>query len=177
MDGDVQRLAQKFTHSPGMVDLSGGEIGPSLVEQFFCTVDENRKISLLVRLLYEERPQQAIAFCCTKRGADKLHARLGKRLKRNVEAIHGDLPQRKRDRVFRHLRDGWLRLLIATDVVTRGIDVRVHDVLLVSLVRVEQSPSMCGRRQRLGHLSVRHQRPQTASLGASPGADASGSFS
>ena len=123
MDGDVQRLAQKYMKSPGMVDLSGGEIGPSLVEQFFCTVDENRKFSLLVRLLYEERPQQAIVFCRTKRGADKLHMRLGKRLKRNVEAIHGDLPQRERDRVFRQLRDGSLRLLIATDVVGRGIDV------------------------------------------------------
>lgn len=123
MDAGVQKLAQKYMRDPGMVDLSGDEIGSSTVEQYYCTVDENRKFPLLVRLLFEERPQQAIVFCRTKRGADKLYTRLSKRLKRNVAAIHGDLPQRERDRVFRQLRDGSLRLLIATDVVGRGIDV------------------------------------------------------
>lgn len=123
MDEGVQRLAHKYMRDPGMVDLSGDEIGPSTVEQFYCTVDENRKFPLLVRLLFEERPQQAIVFCRTKRGADRLLARLSKRLKKNVAAIHGDLPQRERDRVIRQLRDGSLRLLIATDVVGRGIDV------------------------------------------------------
>jgi ATP-dependent RNA helicase DeaD len=63
-------------------------------------------------------------FTRTKRGADKLHEKFSRRLKsERIACIHGDLPQRKRDRVIKDLRAGELRLLIATDVVGRGIDV------------------------------------------------------
>jgi ATP-dependent RNA helicase DeaD len=73
-------------------------------------------------LLYQERPRQAIVFCRTKRGADALHNRLSKKLPQ-VAAIHGDLAQNVRDRVMKQFREGKVRLLIATDVVGRGIDV------------------------------------------------------
>ena len=75
-------------------------------------------------MLAKEKPQQAIVFTRTKRGADALFAEFSKRLKSDrIAAIHGDLPQRKRDQVIKSLRAGELRLLIATDVVGRGIDI------------------------------------------------------
>jgi len=92
------------------------------IEQHYFTVDNDKKYELLVRLLIREKPHQAIIFCRTKRGTERLYQRLSKLTKR-VECIHGDMPQSGRDRVMRMLREGKLRLLVATDVVGRGIDV------------------------------------------------------
>ena len=124
MPGPVERLARRYMHEPDMVDLSEDNVVVDTIEQFYITVDENRKRSLLLRVIAQEKPSQAIVFTRTKRGADKLYEMFSRRLKSDrIAAIHGDLPQRKRDRVIRKLREGSLRLLIATDVVGRGIDI------------------------------------------------------
>ncbi len=72
--------------------------------------------------MLREEPRQAIVFCRTKRGTDRVHRQLDRKLK-GVECIHGDLPQKTRDRVMQSFRDGKVRYLVATDVVGRGIDV------------------------------------------------------
>lgn len=124
MPPDVLRLASKYMVKPQSVDLSEDRVVVDTIEQFYVTVDEDRKLPLLIRILAREKPSQVIVFTRTKRGADKLHEVFSKRLKSGrVACIHGDLPQRKRDRVIRDLRAGQLRLLIATDVVGRGIDI------------------------------------------------------
>lgn len=124
MPPDVLRLASKYMVKPQSVDLSEDRVVVDTIEQFYVTVDEDRKLPLLIRILAREKPSQVIVFTRTKRGADKLHEVFSKRLKSGrVACIHGDLPQRKRDRVIRDLRAGHLRLLIATDVVGRGIDI------------------------------------------------------
>ncbi len=118
----VEKLAQRYMRSPKMVDLSDDNVVTESVEQFFTTVDGDRKLRLLVHLLQDQRPQQCIVFVRTKRGAEKLFNQFKRRLT-NVELIHGDLPQRKRDRVMKKFRSGEVRLLFATDVVGRGIDI------------------------------------------------------
>jgi ATP-dependent RNA helicase DeaD len=118
----VERLANRYMHNPQRIDLSGGTVVTDMVEQFYCTVDPQRKFGLLVKVLLLERPQQAIVFCRTKRGADRLFERLKTKLP-HIAAMHGDLPQKTRDKVMERLRAGKVRLLIATDVVGRGIDI------------------------------------------------------
>lgn len=118
----VERLAQRYMRSPERVDLSEDQVVVDTVEQFYITVDHNRKLPTLARLLYAERPRQAIVFCRTKRGADALHHKLSKLLP-DVTIMHGDLHQSVRDRALQRFRDGTARLLIATDVVGRGIDI------------------------------------------------------
>lgn len=118
----VERLAQKYMQNPERIDVSIGQVATENVEQFYCTVEENRKFGLLVKLLVKERPQQVVVFCRTKRGAESIQQRL-LRVLPDAAAIHGDLPQSTRDRVMRNLRSGDARLVIATDVVGRGIDV------------------------------------------------------
>ncbi len=78
---------------------------------------------MLVRILAAERPQQALVFTRTKRGAERLHHRFSGKLP-GVAMMNGDLPQAKRDQVMARFRAGKIRLLVATDVVGRGIDVR-----------------------------------------------------
>ncbi len=124
MPEPVEKLARRYMADPQMVDLSEDNVVVDTIEQFYITVDENRKRSTLLRVIAQEKPAQAIVFTRTKRGADKLHEIFSRRLKSDrIAAIHGDLPQSKRDRVIRDLRAGKLRLLIATDVVGRGIDI------------------------------------------------------
>jgi ATP-dependent RNA helicase DeaD len=124
MPPPVERLARRYMTSPEMIDLSEQSVVVETIEQFYLTVDHDRKRSALLRVLAKEKPQQVIVFARTKRSVDALHNLFSSRLKsRRVAAMHGDLPQNKRDRVLRDLRAGELRLLIATDVVGRGIDV------------------------------------------------------
>ncbi len=118
----VQRLAKRYMRDAETLDFSPTDITVDTIDQFYFTVDENVKFQLLLKLLEREEPQQAIIFCRTKRATDKLHQMLAKR-KIDVDAIHGDLRQSARDRVMKKFRDGKSKLLVATDVVGRGIDV------------------------------------------------------
>jgi ATP-dependent RNA helicase DeaD len=118
----ILRLARRYMHDPQMLDFSPKNLSVDTIEQHYFTVDSDKKFELLVRLLIREKPRQAIIFCRTKRGTDRLYQRLSKLTKR-VECIHGDMQQGARDRVMLMLREGKLRLLVATDVVGRGIDV------------------------------------------------------
>jgi ATP-dependent RNA helicase DeaD len=118
----VERLAQRYMRSPERIDLSKEGVVVDTVEQYYITVDHDRKFRTLTRLLHRERPRQAIVFCRTKRGVDALHLKLSKMLP-DVTVMHGDLQQTVRDRALQRFRDGTARLLIATDVVGRGIDI------------------------------------------------------
>ena len=122
LPGPVERLAHRYMRDPLRIDVSANQVVVETVDQYYVSVDGDRKLSTLARLLYQERPRQAIVFCRTKRGADALHNRMSKKLP-GVAAIHGDLAQNVRDRVMKQFREGKVRLLIATDVVGRGIDV------------------------------------------------------
>ncbi len=118
----IERLAQRYMHEPEKVDVSPDDLTVDTIDQFYFTVEPGRKFDLLVKLLEREEPQQAIVFCRTKRGTERVYQRLKKRF-RGAEAIHGDMSQGARDRVMRAFRDGKVRYLVATDVVGRGIDV------------------------------------------------------
>ena len=118
----ILRLAQRYMHEPESLDLSPTNLSVETIEQFYFTVDQERKFDLLVALLKREEPRQAIVFCRTKRGTEKIYQRLKKRLD-SVDCIHGDMQQGARDRVMGRFREGKLRHLVATDVVGRGIDV------------------------------------------------------
>ncbi|MBN1588157.1 MAG: DEAD/DEAH box helicase [Pirellulales bacterium] len=118
----VLRLARRYMRDPEELDYSPKDIGVETIEQFYFTVDPERKFDLLVRLIEREQPTQAIVFCRTRRGTEKIYQRLKKKVD-SVAAIHGDLQQTVRDRVMKSFRDGQVQFLVATDVVGRGIDV------------------------------------------------------
>jgi ATP-dependent RNA helicase DeaD len=139
----VQKLATRYMQNPEIMDFSTNELAVETIEQRYFTVDPTRKFDLLVKLLEREDPRQAIVFCRTKRGTDKVFERLARRRARrsggrrgdrderhdrsgppvDVACIHGDLAQNVRDRVMRQFRDSSVKILVATDVVGRGIDV------------------------------------------------------
>lgn len=118
----VRRLAESYMHHPLVVDCSTTAMAVDTIEQRYFTVDPDRKLELLVRLLRREQPAQAIVFCRTRRGTDKLQRKLSEDFPETA-CMHGDMAQRDRDRVLQRLRDGKLKILVATDVVGRGIDI------------------------------------------------------
>jgi ATP-dependent RNA helicase DeaD len=123
MPPPVERLAKRYMRDAKRVDLSEDTIVVDTIEQYYTTVDDDRKFGMLVKILACERPQQALVFTRTKRGAEKLYRKFSGRLP-GVAMMNGDLPQSTRDNVMARFRAGKIRLLVATDVVGRGIDVR-----------------------------------------------------
>ena len=118
----VVRLAERYMKSPEVLDFSDKSVAVETIDQYYVTVDPERKFDALVYLLQEQEPQQAIIFTRTKRGADRLARLLSNKFEK-LAAIHGDLQQNERDSVMAKVRAGAVRYLVATDVVGRGIDV------------------------------------------------------
>jgi ATP-dependent RNA helicase DeaD len=118
----IERLARTYMRDPEVMDFSPKTKAVETIEQFYFTVDQERKFDLLVRLLQRDRPDQAIVFCRTKRGTERIFRRLSKHFP-SVDMMHGDMQQSARDRVMKAFRARDVRVLVATDVVGRGIDV------------------------------------------------------
>lgn len=151
----VETIARKYMREPKILDCSLKDISSETIEQFYFTVDPELKFDLLLKLLERENPTQAIIFCRTKRGVERISHRLMKEVQ-GVESIHGDLQQRRRDRVMTSFRSGKTRYLVATDVVGRGIDVSG-----ISHIINYDIPKFCddyvhrvGRTGRMGHEGV-----------------------
>jgi ATP-dependent RNA helicase DeaD len=122
ISGDIRKLAQRYMYRPVELNLSKDEPSVESIRQFYVSVDHDRKFDLLVHLLRQEGPRQCIVFTRTRRGAEKLAEKLRGRVP-GVASIHGDLAQTIRNRVMKGFRDKTIPILVATDVVGRGIDV------------------------------------------------------
>lgn len=118
----VRRLAESYMQDPLVIDCSKNDMAVETIEQHYFTVAQDRKSDLLDLVLEREKPEQTIIFCRTKRGTDRLYRQLSHRHP-DCGSMHGDMAQRERDRVLQRLRDGKLKILVATDVVGRGIDI------------------------------------------------------
>ncbi len=123
MPGEVEELAAKFMKNPARIDMSEDAlVATEMIEQFVLTVDPDRKFGALLHVLKQEKPKQCLVFTRTKRGAEKLYERFSRKLP-SCAMMHGDLQQRKREKTLQAFRDGQIRMLVATDVVGRGIDI------------------------------------------------------
>jgi ATP-dependent RNA helicase DeaD len=157
MPQGVRDLTRRYLQNPVDVRLIPEEEDATVasIRQAFLMVHPERKLDLLIKLLEREQPRRAIVFCRTKHGADKL-GRLLCRQSLNAEAMHGDLSQARRNRVLHQFRTGRLHVLVATDVVGRGIDVpEISHVINFDLPEVpENYIHRIGRTGRMGRDGV-----------------------
>ncbi|MGB1803489.1 MAG: DEAD/DEAH box helicase [Miltoncostaeaceae bacterium] len=131
LDGEIARLANKMTRSPGLIETEddpGTDIALSeRLEQSFVPVEPSSRTETLIDLVKDE-DDLVLIFCRTKRGAARLTERINK-LGMPARELHGDLSQAVREKTLKSFADGKTRVLIATDVASRGID--LDDIGLV----------------------------------------------
>jgi len=118
----IQKLAQEFMKDPEIIRIRPREVTVANIEQHYIELKENQKFDVLCRLLDIQPPELAIVFVRTKRRVDELAEALTKR-GYACEGLHGDLTQAKRDTVLRRFKEGVVDILVATDVVARGLDI------------------------------------------------------
>jgi ATP-dependent RNA helicase DeaD len=122
MPPEIRKLAEKGMYDPVMIKVRAATLTIDTVEQFFVEVPDREKADALARVLKAERPTQAIIFVRTKIGVDRLARALDNKGVR-VKALHGDMSQGSRDGVMIAFKDGRERLLVATDIAARGLDI------------------------------------------------------
>lgn len=122
MTPNVKRLAHRYTYQPEFVTIEPQKITLEAIAQEVVETTDREKFSSLQTVLNEDQPFLAIIFCRTKRRADELYAKM-KKQRYNVQVIHSDIAQNKRERILKLFRDADLQYLIATDVASRGLDI------------------------------------------------------
>jgi superfamily II DNA/RNA helicase len=123
LDNAIDRVAAKLLKSPKRIQVASHKTKLENIEQRLHYVDDmSHKNRLLDHVLRDEKLKQAIVFTATKRDADTLADNLYAQ-GYAAAALHGDMNQRERNRTLTKLRSGGLRVLVATDVAARGIDI------------------------------------------------------
>jgi len=118
----IRALANQMLREPVRIEASPRNTTVAAIRQWVVTVDKKRKAELFLYLLKQHDWPQVLAFARTRKGVDELVALLdAKRI--SADSIHGDKPQPARLRALERFRAGEVRVLVATDVAARGIDI------------------------------------------------------
>ncbi len=147
----IKELAKRYMRNPREVIISAESLTVPETEQVYINVGRKNKLWALCRILDSEKPSLALVFCSTKKMVDMLAHKL-RAYGYSADAIHGDLTQAARDKVMSKFRSGKLRILIATDVAARGLD--IEDISHVINYDIPENPEdyvhRIGRTARAG---------------------------
>ncbi|MDN5619131.1 MAG: DEAD/DEAH box helicase [Psychrobacter sp.] len=168
-DGPVGKIAASFTKNPERVSI---KVESAHIEEkvYYCD-DFDHKNRLLDKIVCQQEMDQIIIFAATKRSTEKLAKQL-QEAGHKASFLHGDLPQSKRNRIVQDLRNGKVKILVATDVAARGLDVpAISHVINYDLPRQTEDYvhriGRCGRAGRTGvaiSLCSMDDRPQLAAI-------------
>jgi len=122
MPPEIVRLAGSIVYKPVKVEVTPSASTVDIVNQFVYFIDRGNKNSLLLELLKDEKIKTALVFTRTKYGADKV-VRVLKKKNISAEAIHGNKAQNARQKALSGFKAQTTRVLVATDIAARGIDV------------------------------------------------------
>jgi superfamily II DNA/RNA helicase len=155
-EGTVGGLAKELTHDAQRIRISAATEQHAQIEQRLHWADNRKhRDDLLDQLLTDRDMDQAVVFTSTQRDADELADRL-QQIGHSVAALHGGMPQGRRNRVLGALRNRQLRVLVATDVAARGIDVpTITHVINYGLpMKAEDHVHRIGRTGRAGRSGL-----------------------
>lgn len=148
---EIEALCSKYMKSPMRIEITPEALVSDRVEQELYEVERGRKFDLLKKILYVEKPDSCIIFCSTKDNVDNLNDRL-KEEGISCSALHGGMEQVDRLNMMKAFKKGEFKLLVATDVAARGIDVEDLDLIINYDVPVENESYVhrIGRTARAG---------------------------
>ena len=152
---EIEKLARSYMKDPEKIVTFEKSLTVSQVKQSYFAVERWDKRRLLLHLMRKEQPHLAVVFCRTKRAVDEVTEFLNKN-KIDAHAMHGDMYQKKRDKVMDQLREGQLSVLVASDLAARGLD--VDDITHVVNYDMPEDPEVyihrIGRTARAGRSGV-----------------------
>lgn len=122
MPPEIQKLANSILHKPKQIEVTPPSSTVDIIQQSVYFVDKNQKNSLLLELLQDQAIETVLVFTRTKHGADKV-VKVLNRQGVKAEAIHGNKAQNARQRALENFKSKATRVLVATDIAARGIDV------------------------------------------------------
>jgi ATP-dependent RNA helicase DeaD len=122
MPAPIRKLADRYLYEPVHVKVESATLTVETIDQVIVEVEPNRKLDVLCAVLERDRPAASIVFRRRKMTVDELVSQLGAR---GFDAVplHGDMPQGRRDGVMLRFRSGRAKLLVATNVAARGLDI------------------------------------------------------
>lgn len=129
MNKKIMGITKKYLKNPKKVKIPSEELTVNEIEQIAISIKEAMKSETLMRLIEVYHPQKAIVFCNTKKRVDDLIEVL-KQNHFKAEALHGDIKQTMRERIMKRMKNGEFQILVATDVVARGIDIQDVEFVL-----------------------------------------------
>jgi ATP-dependent RNA helicase DeaD len=152
MPETLHAIRDEFTRNPVKVKTET-QVEATLLRQFYYDVEPRQKFSMLVHLLKDERPELAIVFCNSKRETDAVSRNL-QRYGIDAVALHGDLSQARRERAIGMFHAGEARVLVATDVAARGLDIKnvSHVFNYDTPEDTEEFANRIGRTARMGEV-------------------------
>ncbi|WP_455640401.1 DEAD/DEAH box helicase [Parabacteroides sp.] len=155
MPPEIERLAGTILHEPVKVEVTPASSTVDKIDQSVYFVEKAEKVSLLTHLLKDSSLESVLIFTRTKHGADKV-ARILAKANIGAEAIHGNKSQTARQRALTNFKDHTTRVLIATDIAARGIDVdHLSHVINYELPNVPETyVHRIGRTGRAGRSGV-----------------------
>lgn len=155
MPPEISRLADTILDNPAKVEVTPVSSTVDKIEQCIFYVEKGDKPSLLLHLLQDNNIKTALVFTRTKHGADKV-AKLLNRQNISADAIHGEKSQTSRERALSMFKAGQLRVLVATDIASRGIDIDdLSHVINFELPNVPESyVHRIGRTGRAGQSGI-----------------------
>ncbi|MBQ3532164.1 MAG: DEAD/DEAH box helicase [Oscillospiraceae bacterium] len=119
---EVMDISWIYQRDPEEITVQATKENKPDILQYSIEVDAEKKVETIARILQGEQLERVIVFCNTKGSTQRLTKFLELR-GIDVDCIHGDIPQKKREAVMARFREGGLRVFVATDVASRGIDV------------------------------------------------------
>lgn len=122
MNERILNISKKYLNNPVKVKIKSKELTVDKIEQISLELKSKMKDEMVMRLIDINNPKKAVIFCNTKKKADNLIEIL-KNNGYQAECLHGDVKQAQRQRIMNRLKNGEFKILVATDVVARGIDV------------------------------------------------------
>jgi ATP-dependent RNA helicase DeaD len=150
MPPPIQKLAEGYMYDPVTISITPKTLTVDAIAQAFVEVPAREKAARLVELLKVEEPEQAIIFTRTKIGASRLERTL-KDKGLDVKALHGDMSQGSRDGVMIAFKDHRVKLLVATDIAARGLDIE-HVTHVINFDVPNSSESYVHRIGRTGRV-------------------------
>lgn len=155
MSPEVRRVGDTYLRNPKHVQLNNKEVLPSTVEQYFYPVKESDKAEVLCKLIEAADDFYGLVFCQTKLLVSDLTIYMKER-GFQVECLHGDMDQTSRERTMNTFRDRRVKILVCTDVASRGLDVKdITHVINYSLPReLDNYVHRIGRTARSGKKGV-----------------------